>query len=288
MNELKSYLNKIYSKSTVKAYLSDINIYTSNFKTCETANHNEVMHSLTAIRNRYSNPKTLTKFLSSIKVYYQFLVETNKRNDNPAQSIYLKDKLNTAIQLQDLFSTEELENLLKLHENKPYQNPQLKQRDEIILTLLIYQGLQISEIERLTIQNINLKSGRIYIESSQVANARELALKPNQIMLFYEYLNQSREPNSTNSFLLSHTGKSHNKHEISKLITANYKNLYTPRKLTAQTIRQSVIMNLLKDGHDVRVVQVFAGHKSPSSTEKYEQTSVEELKTVIQKLHPFC
>jgi integrase/recombinase XerD len=289
---LKTYLQKHYSKLTVKAYASDINIYTSNFPTAATAKNKDIMKSLTAIRNRYPNPKTLTKFLCSIKVYYQFLVETGKRKDNPAQSIYLKDKLNTAIQLQDLFTNKELENLLTLHENKDYPNDSLKQRDKIILTLLIYQGLQIGELERLNTEDINLQQGTINIKPSLITNGRELALKPNQILLFQTYLNEirlnlsSQNPNPTNSFLLSSTGIAHHKHEISKLITANFKDHYKPRKLNCQTIRQSVITNLLKDAHDVRVVQVFAGHKSPSSTERYQQTSVEELKTIIQNFHP--
>jgi integrase/recombinase XerD len=47
-----------------------------------------------------------------------------------------------------------------------------------------------------------------------------------------------------------------------------------------------VIANLLKQNHDLRVVQVFAGHKYPSAIEKYRQDDVEELKKQIQKYHP--
>jgi cytosine/adenosine deaminase-related metal-dependent hydrolase len=45
-------------------------------------------------------------------------------------------------------------------------------------------------------------------------------------------------------------------------------------------------ITLLKSGNDLRIVQVFAGHKSPSATEKYRQTQVEELKQQIVKHHP--
>jgi integrase/recombinase XerD len=51
-------------------------------------------------------------------------------------------------------------------------------------------------------------------------------------------------------------------------------------------IRQSVIAHLLKQNHDLRIVQVFAGHKRAASTEEYKQTGLEELKTAIQKHHP--
>ena len=39
------------------------------------------------------------------------------------------------------------------------------------------------------------------------------------------------------------------------------------------------ITNLLKQGKDLRLVQAFAGHKYPSTTELYKQTEVELLKT---------
>jgi len=34
------------------------------------------------------------------------------------------------------------------------------------------------------------------------------------------------------------------------------------------------------------IVQVFAGHKYPSATEKYRQDDVEELKRAVLKYHP--
>ena len=56
--------------------------------------------------------------------------------------------------------------------------------------------------------------------------------------------------------------------------------------MTSTTIRQSVIANLLAKNNDLRIVQHFAGHKSPDTTEKYRQTGLNALKTAIEKLHP--
>jgi integrase/recombinase XerD len=33
-------------------------------------------------------------------------------------------------------------------------------------------------------------------------------------------------------------------------------------------------------------VQVFAGHKKPSATEKYRQSNLEALKQAVDKYHP--
>lgn len=42
----------------------------------------------------------------------------------------------------------------------------------------------------------------------------------------------------------------------------------------------------LKEGKDLRVVQVLAGNKKPGSTERHRQTGLEELKAAVQKRHP--
>lgn len=61
--------------------------------------------------------------------------------------------------------------------------------------------------------------------------------------------------------------------DITKHIRRNYA-VYRPRKVNALTIRQSVIANLLKRDNDLRIVQVFGGHKYPSAKEKYKQTNL--------------
>ncbi|MBK8153289.1 MAG: hypothetical protein IPK61_09705 [Saprospiraceae bacterium] len=45
-------------------------------------------------------------------------------------------------------------------------------------------------------------------------------------------------------------------------------------------------MHLLKQNNDIRIVQVFAGHKRSGSTEQYKQSGLEELKASIERLHP--
>jgi site-specific recombinase XerC len=57
-------------------------------------------------------------------------------------------------------------------------------------------------------------------------------------------------------------------------------------KLIPLKIRQSIISHLLKENNDTRIVQEFAGHRNAGSTEAYKQTGLEELKAVIDKLHP--
>ena len=222
--------------------------------------------------------------LYAIKKYYSYLVATNQRKDNPAQSIKLRDKPSKDIQLQDLFSPAELEKLLDRKERYPI----LKNRNQIIISLLIYQALTSEEIKDLELENITLEEGTIYIKSRRKTNARTLKLQSRQVFWLMNYLREDRGKLlkvESNKLIISKLGTAEAGEGIGYIIET-CRHLFPTRKLTAQTIRQSVITNLLKAGKDLRIVQVFAGHKYPSTTERYKQTQVEELKIEILKYHP--
>ncbi|MBK7696899.1 MAG: tyrosine-type recombinase/integrase [Saprospiraceae bacterium] len=80
--------------------------------------------------------------------------------------------------------------------------------------------------------------------------------------------------NKKRTSIITRTNQSH--HQLQK----------NKEKLLPHKIRQSVIANYLKQNNDIRVVQVFAGHKRSGSTEEYKQSGLEELKVSISKIHP--
>ena len=283
---LEEYLHRRYTAETVKAYKREIEIYQSNFKQAQQADYQAIVHYLGLLRNRYHNPRTISRILASIKAYYDFLSSSGKRKDNPAKSILLRDKQHRSIQLQDLFSKEETEPLL----NRKERYPTLESRNKVLMSLLIYQGLTPYEIVVLKLGDINLREASIYIKPTSSNNSRTLGLKPRQILLFHRYEKEIRpkllKGALTDIFLIGHRGNPMNTDDISKHVIRSFKGLYAPRKVNCQTLRQSVLTQLLKAGNDLRVVQVFAGHKNPSTTEKYKQSDVEALKGAIQNYHP--
>lgn len=166
----------------------------------------------------------------------------------------------------------------------------------IIIGLLIYQGLTNGDIKNLEIKDIDLEEGTIRIRPGRKTNARELKLQPRQVYWLMNYLQNDRpcllrvgqaalQKTNTEKLILSKLGTAETGEGIGYLLETS-KCLFPDRKLNAKTIRQSVIANLLKAGKDLRLVKAFAGHKYPSTTEKYKQTQVEEVKSQILKYHP--
>ena len=158
------------------------------------------------------------------------------------------------------------------------------------MSLLIYQALHPREMEALTVQDINLSTGGIYIKSTARTNSRELQLKPNQILLFHQYLHEIRpkllKESLSNAMLLGLRGEPMKGEDITKHVKRSFKEIYPGRKVNAQRVRQSIITNLLKQGHDLSLVQGFAGHKYPSATQRYRQQELETLKSAVNKYHP--
>lgn len=158
------------------------------------------------------------------------------------------------------------------------------------MSLLIYQGLHPREMEALRVQDINLTTGSIYIKPTPKTSVRELQLKPAQILLFHEYIHEIRPEllngNSSDALLIGIRGEPMKGQDITKHVKRSFKEIYPGRKVNAQTIRQSIIANLLKQGHDLSLVQGFAGHKYPSATQRYRQNETETLKAAVNKYHP--
>ena len=285
--KLEQYLLKHLQPSTVKNYLYEIEKYQLLNKRTAAYDYAKVMQYVESLRIKYP-PQTIERIVASIKKYYDYLIETGKRTDNPARAIKLKDSKETPIQLQDLFTEKELQSLLKPRKER---YPFLAKRNQIIMSLLIYQGIKTGELIKIKIQDIDLEKAQIKITGTALTNNRTLPLKAQQILLLHEYINQHRKELITfrtkeDYLLLSKLGTPTTSEDISYLLSTYNRKDFGRKRLTTVTIRQSVIANLLARNNDLRLVQEFAGHKHLDTTEKYKEIGLHALKTAIEKHHP--
>jgi integrase/recombinase XerD len=294
--QLDDYLLSRYAVFTAKHYKREIIIFLSHHPNAQNYRQKDVLSYLDVLRAKYTNGAVINRIWCSVKAYYKYLQHVQIRKDNPAQSVYLKDKKNKAIQLQDLLNEQELEKLLY---SKTEIYFDLDYRNKVLMSLLIYQALKPNEIAQLQVGNINLSQCSIYVPASKNSNSRTIALKASQILLFKTYLElirpkllkynyRNKEAVKTEqTLMISLRGSPMTEISITKQVSFCYGKVLASKTVNCQTIRQSVITNLLSKGNDLRIVQSFAGHKLPSTTEKYYQKKVEELQAELSKYHPF-
>lgn len=286
-NGLLQYLRTHYATSTVKSYSLSIAAYLLNCPGAQHAMYKDITAYIGTLRKRYSNAATLRGIVGAIKVYYSYLCHEGIREDNPAKAVRLKDKVNKSIQLQDLFTMEELEVMLERKE--PYYR--WGYRNKVMMGLLIYQGLWPQEASGLRIEDIDFTAATVYIRATRKSHARTLPLKAKQVLLLYEYIHTIRPQlikfgTTTDRLLIGLQGRALPAWAISVHIKRCYGAMYPNRVVCTHTIRQSVIANLLKAGNDISVVQLFAGHICAASTQRYEQSGVDSLQSAIVKYHP--
>ena len=280
---LQNYLQNELSKSTVKTYLYEIEKFKKHYRNPEKIKYEDIMNYVELVR-KTNNPQSTHRILQSIKKYFEYLQTTGKIKHNPAKIIRLKDGKENPVQLQELLTEKELQQLL---EPRKERYPILAKRNQIVISLLVNQALLVGDIERLKIEDLDLKEAKISIQKTGITNERILELKAEQILLFYQYLKEERtelERQKTSFFLLNKLGSKITSDDINYLVSTYKKNF--AKKLTSITIRQSVIKLKLDQGENLRKVQYFAGHKHADTTEKYRETGIDALQTAINQYHP--
>ncbi len=283
---LQNYLQNELSESSVKTYLYEIEKFKKYYKNPEKISYQNLMEYVELLRKNY-NPQSVKRTIYAIKKYYDYLINIGKVKINIASNIKIKDGKENPVQLQELLTEKELQKLLEPREER---YPILAKRNQIIISLLVNQALLVGDIERLKIENLDLQNAKISIQKTGITNSRILELKAEQILLFYQYLQQEREQLKTfrteteNYFLLGKLGTKITSDDINYLVSTYKKNF--AKKLTSITIRQSVIKLKLDQGENLRKVQYFAGHKHADTTEKYKETGINALQTAINQYHP--
>ncbi len=160
---------------------------------------------------------------------------------------------------------------------KETEHLQVNSRYKLIVSLMIYQGLDTGELDRLVISDINLTKNSLYIASKVRRNDRTLPLDVSQILPMYQYL-QSLP--STQEKLID-LDIQNSMYRILKIIKG-----IEPQVKNAEHIRQSRIM-IWVSTLNLREAQYRIGHKFVSSTEYYVQQDTSELVDEINRLHLF-
>lgn len=261
---LENYLQEHYSPTAINGYLSRIARYKNANPRHKNGSLQEILHYLKTLRATGVHPKTVHNHLHSIKIYYDYLLATNQSKTHPCKALQLKDKIDKSIKTEQLYSKEQLQNFLD-------KTPEYK---KVMVGLLVYQGLNTSELCSIKISDINVETAELQVKE------RTLPLVAKQIIGMVKHLEQCK-PGQAYLFI-NRYGKPYRTNEINGYI--NYgraaKDQITPLK-----IRQSVIKNLLHKS-DLRIVQVFAGHKVSHTTQQYRTSDFEELRTAIEQSHP--
>lgn len=239
------------------------------------------------LQQRHKNIRTINSKLAGTRQYFNYLMETGEVLENPFAEILVRgDK--TKKMLSNLLTMDELEDLYYSYPMTKNARPHVRladKRNKVLLGFMVYQGLSTTDMKRLQPEHIQPKKGKIYVPSGRIGGRRELHLKPWQVLELMEYLNdiwpelarrkQTEELFPVTDGRLTDTVA----YIIKKLKPVNHK------VKNIHQIRASVIVYWLSK-HNLREVQVMAGHRRISTTERYVQEDLKQLQQLINTFHP--
>lgn len=291
MSTFKNYLlSKGYSTETTNSYnrgLLQYIIWTETQKIeVEQSTYNEVISYVQYLKNKGLQQRSIQQSVNSLKHYFKWLIKRQLRNDNPTSNVNIKGIKRR--KLHNVLSKQELEKIYNDFKNIETESL-AKKRNEIIVSLLIYQGLNSKELGRLKVTDLKLREGKIYIERTRNSNERHLKLEAHQILDIMEYQLRTREEilkeaKKQTDLLFMSFGKSSKFHNVIHKLLPQLKRLNRNIESVNQ-IRTSVITAWLKS-YNLREVQYMAGHRYVSSTEAYLINDLEDLQEDINKYHP--
>jgi len=281
---LEEYLDQLHTQETAKSYTYHIGHYVVVNPEAKTYDYVDIIDYLESLTDRIENDASRGTQLSAIKKYYDYLLYTGQRSDHPCRMLSIK-RPNPQVQFQELFTQEELETLLQ-RENR-YKH--LETRNKAMIMLMIYQGLRSEEMVKLKLDAIDLEAGTVKVKATKTSARRILELRPNQILVLDKYISYHRQKllkGSYRDLFITTRGVPVTVDAINRMIRP-LQSLFPEKNLNPKTIRQSVITNWLnKRKIPLGDVQIMAGHKYPSSTEKYLNQDADSKRKLINRFHP--
>jgi len=163
------------------------------------------------------------------------------------------------------------------------------QRNKTIIEVLYGTGIRVSELTDLKLSNIFFIENLLKV-SGKGNKERFVPLGKIASIEIKKYLNDRDKLKIDSKFsdilFLNRYGRQLTRSMIFKVINDSCKNAKIHKKISPHTLRHSYATHLLKNGADLRTIQLILGHESITTTEIYTHLDIYHLEEVLKKYHP--
>ncbi len=229
----------------------------------------------------YKSVSTLSRYLSSIKMFHRFLVREGLCPSDPSSFI---DYPKMWKRIPQVLTPQEVEGLLKA----PKLNTPQGLRDRAILEILYATGLRASEILRLRLEDLHLDIGFLKCVGKG-GKERIVPLGKKSQKFLKRYLVEARPrllKGASPYVFLGRNSKLLTRQFLWKRIRDYAKKVGINKEIKPHLLRHSFATHLIERGAQLRFVQELLGHSSISTTQIYTHINRMRLKEIHRKYHP--
>lgn len=226
--------------------------------------------------------RSRARAVSSLRHFYKWLDHEGILH-NPAIKLLRSPKLPHTIPRP--LSVVNTEHILELAEDN--QDDWIGVRDKALFTLLYGAGLRIDEALRLNCGQWPKQHHDHLTITGKGNKQRQIVLLDIVHEAMDKYLAQCPYPfASERPLFLGMRGKRLNQGVAQRAMRQLRALLNLPDTVTPHALRHSFATHLLIDGVNIRAIQELLGHASLSTTQRYTELDVEDMRDLIDRLHP--
>jgi site-specific recombinase XerD len=272
------------SRHTIKSYLSDLRQYEKWLKgtygevelspnvitTLDVAHYKTFM-----LNNQQRKPAGINRALSSISAFCDWAISQRLIAENPVKDIPQAKQIKTPP--KSLFENE----LNKLN-REVYKAG--NKRDIAMVELMAGAGLRISEVESLTIHDIEVseRKGVVTVRHGKGSKYRQIPLNKDIRKAIQEYL-QVR-PNEGGALFISQKGGGLASNAIWKIVK-KYADRAGMADITPHSLRHTFgTMLIRKHKVDIMTTAALMGHENISTTAIYTKPNQQDMIEAVEKL----
>ncbi|MDB9974933.1 tyrosine recombinase XerC [Candidatus Thioglobus sp.] len=274
-------VEKNYALNTVSAYKRDLLKFLSflgnkNIPGWAEVDGDIVNLFVMGLRHGDISNKSIRRYLSSIRVFYNYLIDNQTASSNPALSIQTP-KIDRV--LPKTIDFDDLSRMMNLKVGN------FKELRAVLMIELLYScGLRVSELIGIDVLDFDLNEGFVKV-MGKGSKARFSPVGASAISVLKKYIEKRPDCNSDALFL-------NQKHL--RMSARSVQNIIKKRALEVgisinvhpHMLRHAAATHFLQSSHDLRSVQEFLGHKSIKSTQVYTHLDFLELSKVYDEFHP--
>lgn len=283
-----SQIERGLSANTITAYKQDlssfINFLQKENLTSWPTKAIDIDAFLAEQRDQKKATSSISRLISSLRKFYQWLVRQNIQKLNPMLEI---DSPKKRRPLPVALTTVEVTDLLK----QPDIKKKLGLRDRALLETLYATGIRVSELINLKFTDLHeeLKLVKVFGKGSK---ERLIPISKVALSWINSYKEKVRDPlilkvgKNTDFIFLNSRGSSLTRQAVWQIIKHYCKLAGIQKNVTPHTLRHTFATHLLENGADLRVVQEILGHSDISTTQIYTNLSQKHIIQVYEKTHP--
>ncbi len=233
--------------------------------------------------SKKNSARSQARKISGLKSFFKFLVFERYLKTSPMSNI---ESPKLGRKLPDILNVEEISQMISSID----VNEKFGQRNKTIIEILYGTGIRVSELIELKISNIFFKENIIRVVGKG-DKERFVPIGMQAKKSVNDYINNKRnhqkiEESSNDVLILSKDGKKLTRHMIFTLIKNISIKSGITKKISPHTFRHSFASHLLKNGADLRTIQLILGHENITTTEIYTHLDSKHLLNVMKKYHP--